>query len=50
MIDVLLAEVTLNDKEGLGVDWSNVNTDLGSKNLVMNTSNVCPDDYLTRLS
>ena len=39
MIDVLLAEVTLNDKEGLGVDWSNVNTDLGSKNLVMNTSN-----------
>ncbi|WP_051563828.1 secretin N-terminal domain-containing protein [Enterovibrio calviensis] len=39
MIDVLLAEVTLNDKEGLGVDWSNVSTDLLGKDLIMGTAN-----------
>ncbi|HHQ4685656.1 type II secretion system protein GspD [Aeromonas veronii] len=39
MIDVLLAEVTLNDKEGLGVDWKNIHTDLGARDLVMGTAN-----------
>ncbi|MGU5806598.1 type II secretion system protein GspD [Aeromonas veronii] len=39
MIDVLLAEVTLNDKEGLGVDWKNIRTDLGARDLVMGTAN-----------
>ncbi|MGB5855876.1 MAG: secretin N-terminal domain-containing protein [Oceanisphaera sp.] len=39
MIDVLLAEVSLNDKEGLGVDWRNVRTDFGAKNLLMSTAN-----------
>ncbi|HHQ4894930.1 TPA: secretin N-terminal domain-containing protein [Aeromonas veronii] len=39
MIDVLLAEVNLNDKEGLGVDWSNIHTDLGAKDLIIGTAN-----------
>lgn len=39
MIDVLLAEVTLNDKEGMGVDWSNISTDLGTGTLLVNTAN-----------
>ena len=39
MIDVLLAEVSLNDKEGLGVDWRNVRTNLGAKDLLMGTAN-----------
>ncbi|HHQ4681332.1 TPA: secretin N-terminal domain-containing protein [Aeromonas veronii] len=39
MIDVLLAEVTLNDKEGLGVDWQNIHTDFGSKDLILGTAN-----------
>lgn len=39
MIDVLLAEVSLNDKEGLGVDWRNVRTDFGARDLLMGTAN-----------
>ena len=39
MIDVLLAEVSLNDREGLGVDWRNVRTDFGSRQLIMGTAN-----------
>lgn len=39
MIDVLLAEVSLNDKEGLGVDWRNIRTDFGARDLLMGTAN-----------
>ena len=39
MIDVLLAEVNLNDKEGLGVDWRNISTSIGGTDLVINTLN-----------
>ncbi|GAB3394544.1 secretin N-terminal domain-containing protein [Azotobacter armeniacus] len=39
MIDVLLAEVNLNDKEGLGIDWQNITGSLGSKTLVFGTAN-----------
>ncbi|ALP40484.1 secretin N-terminal domain-containing protein [Aeromonas schubertii] len=39
MIDVLLAEVNLNDKEGLGVNWSSISTDLGAKDLILGTAN-----------
>lgn len=39
MIDVLLAEVNLNDKEGLGVDWQNISAGLGSKTLLLSTAN-----------
>ncbi|MFC0710444.1 hypothetical protein [Azorhizophilus paspali] len=39
MIDVLLAEVNLNDKEGLGIDWQNITGSLGSKQLIFGTAN-----------
>jgi general secretion pathway protein D len=39
MIDVLLAEVNLNDKEGLGVDWRRVSTSIGGSDLIFNTAN-----------
>lgn len=40
MIDVLLAEVSLNDREGLGVDWRNVRTNFGGgRDLIMGTAN-----------
>lgn len=39
MIDVLLAEVNLNDREGLGVDWKNITSSLGGKDLVFSTAN-----------
>lgn len=39
MIDVLLAEVNLNDKEGLGVDWKNITANIGAKDLLINTAN-----------
>ena len=39
MIDVLLAEVSLNDREGLGVDWRNVRTDFGARDLIAGTAN-----------
>lgn len=39
MIDVLLAEVNLNDKEGLGVDWRNITTTIGGTDVVINTLN-----------
>lgn len=39
MIDVLLAEVNLNDREGLGVDWKNVTGQLAGRDLIINTAN-----------
>ena len=39
MIDVLLAEVNINDREGLGVDWRNVTASLGGKQLLIGTAN-----------
>ncbi|WP_312245565.1 secretin N-terminal domain-containing protein [Stutzerimonas nitrititolerans] len=39
MIDVLLAEVNINDREGLGVDWRNISASLGGKNLIIGTAN-----------
>lgn len=39
MIDVLLAEVNINDREGLGVDWENVSIGLGGKKLLISTAN-----------
>lgn len=39
MIDVLLAEVNLNDKEGLGVDWRNISTSIGGTDIILNTLN-----------
>ena len=39
MIDVLLAEVNINDREGLGVDWQNISASLGSKSLLIGTAN-----------
>lgn len=39
MIDVLLAEVNLNDKEGLGVDWRNISTSIGGTDIIINTLN-----------
>lgn len=39
MIDVLLAEVNINDREGLGVDWQNISLGLGAKDLIIGTAN-----------
>lgn len=39
MIDVLLAEVSLNDREGLGVDWRNIHTNFGPRDLIAGTAN-----------
>lgn len=39
MIDVLLAEVNINDREGLGIDWRNVTASLGGKELLIGTAN-----------
>lgn len=39
MIDVLLAEVNINDREGLGVDWQNISAGLGAKDLIIGTAN-----------
>lgn len=38
MIDVMLAEVTLNDKEGLGVNWRNITGSIGGIDYVINTA------------
>jgi len=39
MIDVLLAEVNINDREGLGIDWRNITASLGGKELLIGTAN-----------
>lgn len=39
MIDVLLAEVNINDREGLGVDWRNITASIGSTDLILGTAN-----------
>ena len=39
MIDVLLAEVNINDREGLGIDWRNITASLGGKDLIIGTAN-----------
>lgn len=39
MIDVLLAEVNINDREGLGIDWRNITASLGGRELLIGTAN-----------
>ncbi len=39
MIDVLLAEVNINDREGLGVDWRNITASIGATDLILGTAN-----------
>ena len=39
MIDVLLAEVNINDREGLGIDWRNITASIGGKDLILGTVN-----------
>ncbi|HBS78862.1 MAG TPA: general secretion pathway protein GspD, partial [Pseudomonas sp.] len=39
MIDVLLAEVNINDREGLGIDWRNITASIGATDLILGTAN-----------